>query len=145
MKKEKSCGAVVYKYINKELYILLLKHNMGHWSFSKGHIENEETEVETALREIKEETNLDVKIDDSFRKVITYSPKENIIKNVVYFIATPINNNVVVQEEEISKIEWFSCEKAKKIITYAEDYEVLIEAIKYLETDNKYEKNNNKN
>ncbi len=44
MRKEKSCGAVIYKYIDNELFILLLKHNLGHWSFAKGHVEDSETE-----------------------------------------------------------------------------------------------------
>ena len=31
MKKEKSCGAVIYKFEENEVYVLLLKHNLGHW------------------------------------------------------------------------------------------------------------------
>ena len=49
MKKEKSCGAVVYKYQNNQLLFLLIKSKKGHhFSFPKGHVENDETEVETA-------------------------------------------------------------------------------------------------
>ena len=60
MKKEKSCGAVIYKFEENEVYVLLLKHNLGHWSFAKGHVEAGETEVETAKREVKEEVGLDI-------------------------------------------------------------------------------------
>ena len=84
MRKEKSCGAVIYKYIDNELFILLLKHNLGHWSFAKGHVEDSETEQETAIREIKEETNLDVTINSDFRYVITYSPYEGAISMITY-------------------------------------------------------------
>ena len=65
--KEKSCGAIVYKIENNELKFLLVHQNNGHYSFPKGHVEENETEIETAIREIKEETNLDVKIDTNFR------------------------------------------------------------------------------
>lgn len=132
MKKEKSCGAVIYKYENSKLYILLLKHNQGHWSFSKGHIENEETEKETALREIKEETNLDVCIDNNFRYITTYSPKENTIKDVVYFVATPLNDDIKIQEKEISEISWYSAIEALDKITYDNDKQVLKKTIEYL-------------
>ena len=59
---EKSCGAIVYRRHHGNLEILLIKHvNSGHWSFPKGHVEEGETEVETATREIKEETGIEVK------------------------------------------------------------------------------------
>ena len=132
MKREKSCGAIIYKYENSKLYILLLKHNQGHWSFSKGHVENEETEKETALREIKEETNLDVCIDNNFRYITTYSPKENTIKDVVYFVATPLNDDIKIQEKEISEISWYSAIEALDKITYDNDKQVLKKTIEYL-------------
>lgn len=132
MRKEKSCGAVIYKYIDNELFILLLKHNLGHWSFAKGHVEDGETEQETAIREIKEETNLDVTINSDFRYVITYSPYEGAIKDVVYFLATTNSNNIKAQQSEISEIKWFKYEDAISMITYEDDRKVLMKAIEYL-------------
>ena len=58
MKYEKSCGAVIFDGDK----VLVIQQVKGHWGFPKGHVENGETEIETALREIKEETNLDVEI-----------------------------------------------------------------------------------
>ena len=53
---EKSCGVILFN--GQE--VLLLQHpdskNKGHWDFPKGHIENGETEPQTALRELAEET-----------------------------------------------------------------------------------------
>lgn len=69
MQHEKSCGAIVYRKSHGNTEILLIKHiNSGHWSFPKGHMETGETEVETAVREIKEETSIDVMIDPRFGK-----------------------------------------------------------------------------
>ena len=51
MKKEKSCGAVVYRQGETGVEVLIIKHkNGGHWAFPKGHVEKKETEPETALR-----------------------------------------------------------------------------------------------
>ena len=61
MRHEKSCGGLIYREHDGETQLLLLKHRCGgHWSFPKGHMEAGETEMETALREIREETGLRV-------------------------------------------------------------------------------------
>ncbi len=64
MKTEKSCGAVIF---NDEDKVLIVKHNAGHWDFPKGHMEAGETETQTAIREVKEETNIDIHIIEEYR------------------------------------------------------------------------------
>ena len=102
---EKSCGAIiVYKDENKEqsYKVLLVRNNNGrNYSFPKGHVEKGETEEQTAIREIKEETGLDVEIVDSFREVSDYCPFGNIKKRVVFFMAQAFTDKVVIQKEEI--------------------------------------------
>lgn len=114
MKYEKSCGCIV---IDNEK-VLLVKHNAGHWDFPKGHVEENETEMETAIREVKEETNVDVEIQEKNRYVIEYSHKEDTTKQVVFFIAKKINGNIKAQESEISIVKWMSFEEALNTITY---------------------------
>ena len=58
MKYEKSCGAVVYDLQNDTPIVLVEYMKKGHVSIPKGHVEEGETEVETAAREILEETGL---------------------------------------------------------------------------------------
>lgn len=58
-------------------------------------MEEGETEEETARREIKEETGLDVLLDTGFRETVTYSPKRNTKKTVVYFVAIPTSHELV--------------------------------------------------
>lgn len=122
MKKEKSCGAVIFNDMNE---VLLIKHIKGHWSFPKGHVEGNEQEIETALREIKEETNLDVIIDEKVRFIITYNPKENISKDVVYFKAKTLNDNVILQNEEVLEYKWISYEEAINLVTFDNDRTIL--------------------
>ncbi len=67
MKYEKSCGIVTYILINNEIHYLLVKQTNGFVSFSKGHVEGNESEEQTALRECLEETGLKVAIKKGLR------------------------------------------------------------------------------
>lgn len=126
---EKSCGAIVYRKSHGNTEILLIKHvNSGHWSFPKGHVEGEETEVETAQREIMEETGIDVIIDPSFRETVSYYPRKDTQKVVVYFIAKAKNFDFVPQEEEIAQIRWVDIGHATSILTYENDKTIVNKA-----------------
>lgn len=127
---EKSCGAVIFYAGKSNTKILLVKNNNGRfWSFPKGHIEKGETEKETATREIKEETGLDVEIKDGFREVSDYCPYGKIRKNVVFFLAQAYTDVVKVQEEEIAEYIWVDLQQAHKICTYENDLRVIEKAI----------------
>ena len=129
MTMEKSCGALVFRRFHGNTELLLIKHaNGGHWSFPKGHVEAGETEADTALREIKEETGIDVIIDPSFREVISYSPKKDTQKDVIYFIARAQNYDYTPQEEEISQIKWVEINRAHTILTYDNDKQLVNKA-----------------
>ena len=86
---EKSCGAVVVRRRQGKVYTLMIRQNQGHWCFPKGHVESGETEEQTALREIWEETGLHPVILPGFRDGETYEvrKKPGTMKDVVYFIA----------------------------------------------------------
>ncbi|MGN1131469.1 MAG: bis(5'-nucleosyl)-tetraphosphatase [Ruminococcus sp.] len=126
---EKSCGALIF-YRNKQgVRVLLVKnHNGRYWSFPKGHMELNETEKETAIREIKEETNLDVKIIEGFREVSDYCPFGNIKKRVVFFLAQAFTDDVVDQPEEIDSHIWVDIQQARKNCTYENDLRVIDKA-----------------
>jgi len=125
MKYEKSCGCIIVK----EGKVLLVQHNEGHWDFPKGHIEENETELKTAIREVKEETNIDVLIHENRRYVIEYYPKEDTFKQVVFFLATCKTEEIKKQETEIKNIEWLSFEDAIERITYDNSKNILKQVI----------------
>ena len=132
MKKEKSCGCIV---INDKNEVLLIHHNAGHWDFPKGHVEEGETEVQTAIREVKEETNIDVKVNEKYRYTTKYSPKEDVMKEVVYFLAKNTSDNKEAQLEEVSEVKWFKMEEALEKITYDTSKELLVKLKKDLENN----------
>jgi 8-oxo-dGTP pyrophosphatase MutT (NUDIX family) len=72
MNYEKSCGAVVFQKVDGEIRYLLISSLEGIYGFPKGHMEGNETEIETALREVKEETNLDIELIAGFRTSTEY-------------------------------------------------------------------------
>ncbi len=131
-REEKSCGAVIWRRNTNRREYLLVRHNGGHWSFPKGHVEGNETEEETAAREILEETGLTAEIHTGFRRQVTYSPKPGVIKDVIFFTAVPTGGKEHPQESEISQLSWFSFPEAAKQITYATDEEILLAAEAYL-------------
>jgi len=134
MNKEKSCGAVIYRYKDNKIYFLLSKMGFGHISLSKGHVEKGETELETAKREILEETSLEPEFDTNFRYKITYSPAKNVIKDVIFFVAeqkedkTPID----LHDDEVVGFLWLEYESAYKTLSHDSDKEVLENANKYI-------------
>ena len=125
-KKEKACGCVIIQ----DGKVLLVQHNKGHWGFPKGHVEKNENEKETAIREVKEETNVDAKIIDDKRYTMEYVTDKGRDKEVVYFIANPITNEIKPQEEEIKSVKWVSFSDALKILTYRNTQEFLEEILK---------------
>ncbi|WP_245579813.1 bis(5'-nucleosyl)-tetraphosphatase [Metamycoplasma spumans] len=131
IKYEKSCGAVVFKKENNVIKVLLIEQKAGHWGFPKGHVEENETEIETALREVKEETNIDVKIIENFREIIEYQPFENAWKTVVFFVAEPINNTLIKQETEVQSLGWFNIEKVNELLPFDTQKEIFNKAIKF--------------
>lgn len=119
MRTEKSCGTIIY---NNNKVLVIKQKNSGNYGFPKGHMITNETEIETAIRETKEETNLDVNINKLFRYSISYNQNKNnevINKEVIYFIAEVKNGNVIKkQDKEISSIAWIDIEKVQDMLTY---------------------------
>lgn len=129
MSYEKSCGAVVFRKYHGNTELLLIKHSAGgHWSFPKGHVEAGETEQQTALREVMEETHIDVDLDPTFREVVTYSPKRDVKKDVIYFLGRAKNFDYIPQEEEIAQIKWVEINLAHSFLTYDNDKQLVNKA-----------------
>ena len=126
VKYEKSCGTVIFRKTRGKYAVLLIKNRYADfWSFPKGHVEAGETEIETAKREIMEETSIDVDICPGFREVVTYSPRRDVQKDVIYFLARAKNFDYVPQESEIAQIKWVEINLAHSFLTYDNDKQLV--------------------
>lgn len=112
--EEKSCGCIIFDDKN----VLLVQENTGGWGFPKGHVEHDESEKDTAKREVKEETNLEVEIDTSKRYTMHYTTDKGKYKEVVLFIAKKVGGELIKQDEEINQIRWVDMYDVTKILTY---------------------------
>ena len=126
MKREKSCGALVVRKNGDSYDLVLLRHRFGgHWSFPKGHVEAGENERQTALREVREETGLPIRLFDGFRESVEYFPKPGVKKQVVYFLGEALDDTLVRQEEEISELKWTPLLEAGDHVTFANDKRLI--------------------
>lgn len=125
---ENSCGAIVFNE-NTEKILLVKMHN-GNWGFPKGHIENNETKEETAIREVHEETNVNIKIIPNFEREIKYIPNEKTIKKVTIFAGITQDEDVKIDTFEIEAFQWCTYEEALKLVTYKLQKDVLEKARK---------------
>jgi len=125
---ENSCGAIVFNE-NTEKILLVKMHN-GNWGFPKGHIENNETKEETAIREVHEETNVNIKIIPNFEREIKYIPNEKTIKKVTIFAGITQEEDVKIDTFEIEAFQWCTYEEALKLVTYKLQKDVLEKARK---------------
>ena len=125
---ENSCGAIVFNE-NTEKILLVKMHN-GNWGFPKGHIENNETKEETAIREVLEETNVRIKIIPDFEREIKYIPNEKTIKKVTIFMGITQDEEVTIDTSEIEDFKWCTYEEALKLVTYKLQKDVLENARK---------------
>lgn len=135
---EKSCGAVIFRRHSGNVEYLLIKNKKGNnWGFPKGHMEVYETEQETAIREVKEETGLSVELLDGFRTISEYHPKGRITKQVIFFIAEMTGENVVIQKSEVERFIWADYALAIKTFKFSNDKKVLAQAKSWI-TDRLY-------
>lgn len=132
IKKEKSCGAILLRRTDQEFETLLVRQNQGHWCFPKGHVIGNETEEETAKREVLEETGLTIEIVDGFRESTFYSPEPFVFKEAVYFLAKPTGGELKKQEEEIAEVRWVSILEASALITFENDADLLKSMMRYI-------------
>lgn len=134
MQYVKSCGFIVYKTVENTNYYLIIQSTNGDIGFPKGHMEDGETELQTAIRELKEETNVDVEIIEGFRKQIEYPlPKRpDVIKQSVYFLGRAVTDDVICQEGEVINAAFVSYDDAMRTLTFEDTRRLLEDAKTYV-------------
>ena len=102
----KSCGVIPYRKVGSEKeYLIVYEQFSQCWSLPKGHMEAGETEVQTALRELAEETGLTAAQDTGARAVIEY-PISPIARKQVVFFPGEVSGTPRTREGEIERFKW---------------------------------------
>ena len=138
MRREYSAGGIVIK----DGLVLLIKNAAmknpakAYWGFPKGHIDPGERDGEAAIRELKEETQIEAEVVTKLgeSQYVFSRSGERIMKSVVYFLFKYISGEVVPQEHEVLEVNWFEPKEAEELLSFKKDKEFLRLALKLSKT-----------
>lgn len=140
---EKSAGVIVFRRQPRDgLQYLLLYHRGDYWNFPKGKIDDRESELSAAQRELWEETGLkNLKIINGWRQQTSFFFKENrggkkeLIKKdfILYLAAAPAGATVKISSEH-NGFAWFDFKTAGKHLRFKNLKEILGEAHSFVQT-----------
>ena len=135
MQYEVSSGAVVFTRKENNIYFAIVKSLEGYYGFPKGHIEGNETEEETALREIYEEIGIRAQIITGFRTIDEHPVpnKKDVIKRIIYFVADYDKQQLCYQEDELEGAYLMTYEEAMDAFQFESSKRILNEAKKFIE------------
>jgi bis(5'-nucleosidyl)-tetraphosphatase len=136
MKKVESFGIVPLQRVNEEWRVLLILHREGnHWGFPKGKANPGEQHMETACRELKEETNLEVAEflrTHSFNEHYHFRRKKEQIYKTAHYFPAIVEGTLKCQEEEIRDARWFNFAEALKQLSFKQARHILHETMRLL-------------
>lgn len=125
-----SCMGVVTYIQNKQIFVAMLKDKDDNWVLPKGHFIEGETFVQTAIREVLEETQIKLKKENLVEELGEFnyfSDIENTDKNIkVYlFKINELQKIIPLEKENFIEGKWLPIKKAVNKATYQEQKEVL--------------------
>ena len=134
---EKKAGAVVYAKSNDKIYFAFVHDVFGYWTLSKGSIEEGETEEQGAIREIKEEMGVDIKIIETLGRneyIANHPEKGKIRKQVVFFLGEAEYGDLTLEKEKggLDDAQWFPMEEVPGLKMYENMIPLLTKAIEIL-------------
>jgi 8-oxo-dGTP pyrophosphatase MutT (NUDIX family) len=134
---ETSAGGVVWRRAGDKLEIVLARPaRKDAWVLPKGQPNPKETLLETALRETREETGLEVTAGAEVGK-ISYvfswrdKPGEQLVrifKSVHYFLMEPRGGSLEAHDHEMDEVRWMDIEEAEHRASYKSDREIIVKA-----------------
>ena len=136
MPVERKGGAVVYARHEGDIYVALVHDVFGHWTLSKGGIEDAETKEEGTVREIKQELGLDVVVKEQLGEneyVASNPEKGKIRKNVTYFLCeAPFSELVLEDKGGLDDARWFKLADILELNFYHDMLPIITKAINIL-------------
>ena len=140
IKRQKTIGIVIFRREGDTIFYLLLHHGGKYWNFPKGRQEAGESEQQTALRELHEETGItQVRIVEGFSDgyqydfdtVIENGARERIYKQAIFFLGEVNIKNVTISNEHID-YGWFDYATAKQRLFFQQGQDLLVRAQAFL-------------
>lgn len=128
-----AAGAVLWREENKKLLVALIHRGRYHdWTFPKGKVDPGETLAEAAVREVREETGLRIKLGVPL-ETVSYPLDKTKTKVVHYWAARvsdqSLGNSKFKPSEEVSEVLWLAPEEAFGKLSYQHDRELLQEIL----------------
>jgi N utilization substance protein B len=138
MPTEHLAGAVVYAKSEGETYLAFVHDIFGHWTISKGRVEEGEDVRQGAVREIKEEMGLDITIKEELG-VNEYTANDSKVeggkkrKRVTYFLAeSPFSELKLGSSGGLDDAQWFPITAVGDLNFYDDTLKIIIPAINVL-------------
>lgn len=124
MNKEHSAGCILFT--QSKQYVIIESLN-GEYGFPKGHLEENETPEQAAIRETHEEVGLTVELIDDFSESIEYLISEDSgqSKMVTFFLAECTNKEIRIQKEEVASAQFLTYEEALATLTFENTKNIL--------------------
>jgi len=136
MPVQRLAGAVVYAEQDGEIYLALVHDIFGHWTLSKGKIEDNETIEEGAKREIKEEIGLDIEIRNDLgtnEYVASHPELGKVRKQVSYFLAeSPYAELTLEKKGGLDDARWFRVADILDLNFYEDILSIVTKAVTML-------------
>ncbi len=136
MEIERLAGAVVYAMHEGTMYLALVHDIFGHWTLSKGRIDESESIEVGAKRKIKEEIGIMVELEDELGKneyIATHPEKGKIRKQVSYFLAkAPYENLTLEQKGGLDAAQWFKVADILELNFYEDILPIVTKAVTML-------------
>ncbi len=133
---ERLAGAVVYAEDNGSMYLALVHDIFGHWTLSKGKIEEGEDVQAGAIRELKEEMGLDITIEAELGNneyIATHPEKGKVRKQVHYYLASsPYTTIEMEQKGGLDDGQWFKVADILDLNFYEDILPIVTKAITML-------------
>jgi 8-oxo-dGTP pyrophosphatase MutT (NUDIX family) len=123
-----SAGGVVHRPVDHHREILLVHRRVPRlWALPKGTPDRGETIVETALREVREETGIAVEAEDPLGDISYFFVRDRtrFHKTVHFFLMRPVGGGIELHDHEFDEVRWFQIEEALQIMTHATEREVV--------------------
>ncbi len=132
-----SAGGVVHRQGAEGLEVLLLETPGGIWGLPKGTPDAGETTAETALREVHEETGLEVVLEDKIGMIEYWFSRSReqtrYHKHVHFWLMRAVGGDVSLHDDEHVSVEWFHLAEALRRVTHANSAETLQKAAALLD------------